>query len=351
MFAVKLLFVLCSVVVLFLKGETAGAVCGQRSTVPIVQGLPGKPGRNGAPGEPGPPGTIPDAVIEQLRGDILEQVRDLLVCKGITDNNPATSCKEIYQCNPNTPSGYYWVNTTTGPVRVYCEMSTNNCGNITGGWMRVAYIDMTIAGNTCPTGLKYTLYSSTRMCTRLQSYFYSAYTCSSATFPTHGVQYTKVCGRARGYQYGQTYAFFNYNYASQTTLNHPYVQGLSVTHGSPRNHIWTFASGWSKDYNYNRHNCPCASPYPGPASPPFVGQNYFCESGNTGANEDQWQLNDPLWDSQGCTSGSTCCNRGGPWFTTTLNQETSDDIEMRLCSHHWGTMENIGVEQLEIFVY
>ena len=140
------------------------------------------------------------------------------------------------------------------------------------------------------------------MCTRLQSYFYSAYTCSSATFPTHGVRYTKVCG-------------------------------------------------WSKDYNYDRNNCPCALPYPGPASPPFVGENYFCESGNTGLNEDQWQLNDPLWDSQGCTSGSTCCNRGEPWFTTTLNQETIDDIEMRLYSNQYGTSENIGVEQLEIFVY
>ena len=413
MFIAKLLFALSSVTVLFvMRGEAAQAACRERSPFPTITLLPGKPGKNGIPGESGlngsngaqgptgtkgdagekgaaglqgpsgptgsrgpagptgsrgpagptgsrgpagptgsrgptgPPGALSNTQVQQLRTEIICEVR-----KGLTETCPAISCKSVYESNPHAPSGNYWISTTTGAVQVYCEMDTNNCGDIKGGWMRAAYIDMTIAGNTCPTGLKYTLYSSTRMCTRLQSYFYSAYTCSSATFPTHGVQYTKVCGRARGYQYGQTYAFFNYNYASQPTLNYPYVQGLSVTHGSPRNHIWTFASGWSKDYNYNRHNCPCASPYPGPASPPFVGQNYFCESGNTGANEDQWQLNDPLWDSQGCTSGSTCCNRGGPWFTTTLNRETSDDIEMRLCSHHWGTLENIGVEQLEIFVY
>ena len=345
MFAVKLLFLLCSVVVLFLKGETAGAVCDQRNTVPIVQGLPGKPGKNGAPGEPGPPGTVPDAAIEQLRGDILEQVRILLVCKGITDNNPATSCKEIYQCNPNTPAGYYWVNTTTGPVRVYCEMNSNNCGNITGGWMRAAYIDMTNSDSVCLQGLNYTVVSSTRMCTRLNDGL-----CSTVTFPAHGISYTKVCGRARGYQFGHTYAFHS-SQLGRNSLDSAYVSGLSLTYGSPQNHIWTFAAGLSKDYDFAYCcNCPCAS-FAGPAGQSFVGENYFCESGDTGYHDAEWDLDDPLWDSQGCVDGSTCCNRGGPWFTTTLNQEASDDIEMRMCHVFGSNLENIGVEQLEILVY
>ena len=118
-----------------------------------------------------------------------------------------------------------------------------------------------------------------------------------------------------------------------------------MTHGTPRNHIWTFAAGRSKDYNYN---CPCADPYPGRAAPPFVGENYFCESGNTGPNELQWYLDDPLWDSQGCASGSTCCDRGGPWFTTTLSQEVSNDNEVRWCTDFRG--EESGVEQLEIYI-
>ena len=97
MFAFKLLLVLGSITVLFLRGEAAGAACGQRSTFSTIQALPGKPGKNGAPGVPGPPGTVPDAVIEQLREDILEDVgRGLLICPGKREMYPATSCKEIH---------------------------------------------------------------------------------------------------------------------------------------------------------------------------------------------------------------------------------------------------------------
>ena len=211
--------------------------------------------------------------------------------------------------------------------------------------MRAAFLDMTDPANTCPENLTYTVQSSTRMC---RSSHTSA-GCSSVTFPAHRVPYTKVCGRARGYQYTSPDGFHQFQFDSQTTIEDYYVDGVSVTHGSPRNHIWTFAVGLSKDYNVPKSNCPCA-PYPGPAAPPFVGEKYFCESGNTGPWEAQWHLDDPLWDSQGCANGSTCCDRGGPWFTTTLSQEVSDDIEVRVCFDQHESDEDIGLQQLEILV-
>ena len=110
----------------------------------------------------------------------------------------STSCKGLYQCNPALPSGYYNIWTPQGVERVYCVMNTTNCVNITGGWMRAAYIDMTDPGNTCPESLTFTVQSSTRMCR-------SSHTtagCTSVTFPAHHLSYTKVCGRAHGYQYG-----------------------------------------------------------------------------------------------------------------------------------------------------
>ena len=91
-------------------------------------GAPGSDGRNGSDGSPGAPGTVPDAVIEQLRAGILEEVLKLLPCKGFFINNPATSCKEIHDCAPTAPSGYYWVNTTTS-ITVYRDMETDG-----GGW-------------------------------------------------------------------------------------------------------------------------------------------------------------------------------------------------------------------------
>ena len=82
------------------------------------QGPVGAPGLDGSPGTHG---TVPDAVIEHLRVDILEEVLKLLPCKGFFINNPATSCKEIHDCAPTAPSGYYWVNTTTGLCQIFCS--------------------------------------------------------------------------------------------------------------------------------------------------------------------------------------------------------------------------------------
>ena len=140
--------------------------------------------------------------------------------------------------------------------------------------MRAAYIDMTDVSNTCPQGLTYTVQSSIRMCTSS----HSTGGCTSVNFPTHGVPYTKVCGRAIAYQRGSNDGFDNYHSYGQSSLNDYYVDGLSVTHRYPRSHVWTFAAGLSKGVNNPSHNCPCAL-YPGSAAPPFIGEDYFCEVG------------------------------------------------------------------------
>ena len=61
--------------------------------------------------------------------------------KGDRKPAPFTSCKELYQSNPALPSGKYNIKPRQKKKRVYCEMNTINCGDITGGWMRVGYID------------------------------------------------------------------------------------------------------------------------------------------------------------------------------------------------------------------
>ena len=371
--SVKLLvsFTFFTAVYLTTEAAKSNTCHANAATLPTIPGLPGKdgqPGHNGTDGEQGPPGpqgptgpsgpqgpTGPSGALnyterQQLKEEILATVREeMSMLSNTLCERISTSCKELYQCNPELPSGYYNITTPQGVERVYCVKNTANCGNITGGWMRVAYIDMTDMSNTCPQGLTYTVKSSTRMCTRSHTGYPS---CSSVTFPTHEVPYTKVCGRARGYQYYDVSAFYNYHYQNQTTVDSAYVSGLSVTYGSPQSHIWTFAVGRSKDHNNDCCNCPCASPYPGPGTPPFVGENVFCVSGNTGPSESlQWYLDDPLWDSQGCAANSTCCDHGGPWFTTTLSQEVRDDIEVRMCSGLNVLNENLGVDELEIYIY
>ena len=186
------------------------------ATIPSIPGLLGKDGRaghNGTDGEQGPPGpqgptgpsgpqgpTGPPGALnyterQQLKEEILATVRKEMImrnCCNFWCERFATSCKELYQCNPALPSGYYNITTPQGAERVYCVMNTNNCGDITGEWMRAVYIDVTNENNTCPEGLDATVVNSTRMCTRSHTHGGR----SSFTFPTFDVPYSKVCGRA-----------------------------------------------------------------------------------------------------------------------------------------------------------
>ena len=50
---------------------------------------------------------------------------------------------------------------------------------------------------------------------------------------------------------------------------------------------------------------------------PFVGSNYFCESGNPDSSISlKLYTSDPLWDGQGCGAqeGICCSVPGLPWF-------------------------------------
>ena len=234
---------------------------------------------------------------------------------GLSSYIPAMSCREILQCNPSARSGYYWLKSTSSDSQeVYCAMDTTYC-DITGGWMRLAYFNMTEPGASCPTSLRQ-IDTPAKLCGRL-----TAPGCSGITFPTDGIRYSKVCGQARGYQYYSISAFGD----TSNNIDTAYVEGVSITYGSPRQHLWTYAVGLSDDANLDGgiHNCPCAV-HPGRDPPMFVGQDYYCESGITGQHQDNQRiaLEDPLWDGDGCGPDNSCCNQTGlPWFYRTLPQE------------------------------
>ena len=163
----------------------------------------------------------------------------------------------------------------------------------------------------------------------------SAGSCEGVTYSTGCVQYDQVCGRIIGYQFGNTDAFRG---GSSPSIYTYYVEGISVTHGSPRQHIWTFANGLDEvPTTLSYAKCPCVT---GSTTgiPSFVGQNYFCESGLTQWNYTAgilWPDGDPLWDGQGCGPTSSCCTfNSPPWFNATLPSPTTDYIEVRICNDH-----------------
>ncbi|XP_064388410.1 uncharacterized protein LOC135336507 [Halichondria panicea] len=236
-----------------------------------------------------------------------------------------------------------------GPPGPIPTIPSEACGGL--GWRKVAFIDMTDTSQNCPQGLTLTGYSK-RSCGAAHT---GNHACSSVTFPVGGGQYSRVCGRAKAYHYGWLHSFYGYNRASHG-INAQYVDGLSFTHGTPRTHIWTFGAGLYQrsGTTHGNERCPCSqgNTY---SPPPFVGNDYFCESAvhslsPIGSNI--FHANDPLWDGQGCIHGNPCCQLNNPpWFTKTLPTPTTDDIEMRMCIWQTANAGNIALEQMELYVY
>ena len=227
---------------------------------------------------------------------------------------------------------------------LYISLGPTICGG-SGGWRRVVYLNMTDPNTNCPSGWQLTSHSK-RTCGGVSS---SRLSCDSVLFPVSGGDYTSVCGSIRAYQYSGTDGFEAYHNGEVTTIEGAYVSGVSLTHGSPRQHIWTFATGYSEDRPTRNDVCPCDTSV-NITLPPFVGGDYFCESAvNSGPASVRFYPEDPLWDGQGCSSSSTCCSfNNPPYFTKQLPSPSSDPIEARLC---WlESDEGSPVEFMELYV-
>ena len=104
---------------------------------------------------------------------------------------PPKSCQEIKDKCPSSPSGYY----TLVSGNVYCHME--DLCNTSGGWTRIAYLNMSDPHEQCPSGFKLYNQNGIRACGRAalrQQY------CESHKLSCN-IQYSQVCGKLIGYQY------------------------------------------------------------------------------------------------------------------------------------------------------
>ena len=140
-----------------------------------------------------------------------------------------------------------------------------------------------------------------------------------------------MCRKITTYRVEHIDTFESYHDGTVTTIEGAYVSGISPTHGSPRQHIWTFAAGSSEQDYTDDDACPCEATI-NINIPPFVGGDYFCESEANLGSPSGFHPDDPLWDGQNCTATSTCCSFNSPlYFTKQLPSPTTDDIEARMC--------------------
>ena len=204
----------------------------------------------------------------------------------------------------------------------------------------------------CPEGLMFYEQSSIRLCGRVTSTSQSG-SCSSTYFSSRNVKYSEVCGRVLAYQYSSTDAFGHVDIRND--IDTSYVDGVSITHGSPRKHIWTFASGLQDTVTSPNKKpfCPCNNDSIPSHKPDFIGNDYYCESGvNTIWEPNTLYRDDPLFDNEGCGPLETaCCNKGLlPYFHKKLGGNFTNDIEFRICSDQETANEDVRVSIIELFI-
>ena len=273
------------------------------------------------------------ACSDKVNNDLIQSLKSctdaIFTSSSCTTKKTYSSCAEIKRHNPRSASGYYSIVANSRNVSVYCHMGTL-CG-VGGGWTRLGKLDMTVRSSRCPSSLVQNTVSGTRLCTK------NAAGCRSVPIPSQGIQYSQVCGRVRGY-HRQSLDGFN-----GRSIDSTYVDGVSITRGSPRKHVWSLGSGIAG-------RCPCSST--SRRVPSFVGNDYYCESGFPSSYSNRFSVTDPLWDGKNCPSNEArCCTPPLlPWFLKRIGSTTTDNLEMRLCTDEAPNNENIGIDQFDFYI-
>lgn len=192
----------------------------------------------------------------------------------------------------------------------------------------------------CPSGFKLNTYGSKRLCGRP----HNRHGCASITVQVRGQRYNQVRGRVIAYQYSSPDGF---NTGSDS-IDGVYVDGISITYGrNPRKHVWTLGAGL---FSYRKTSVSCPGTGYGHPQPAFVGNNYFCTSGNFATGWQRKLYDVPLWST--VTGNCRHCNGryNVPYFCAQLPQSTNQNLEIRVCGNQGIADEDIKIEAIELYI-
>ena len=261
-----------------------------------------------------------------------------------------SSCKDLDQ---KLASGIHPLLGNDGKLHeVYCELGEFGNGQ-SGGWMRLAKF----GPKNCPEGLK--VDDGKKYCKRPNEIREDG-GCFSVVFPTNKIGYSRVYGKIIGIQKGTTDAFEpTYNKTKhniRVSISDPYLDGISLTYGAERSHIWSFASEYSSTVEFNSRRCPCNTNNNSKSMPPdFVGKYYFCDTGTSMEEIRNYgkTFETPLWDECGSNDDACCVPDENPstppWFHREIGN-TCSDIEMRVCTNQKSYDEDVFIKEMELYV-
>ena len=223
------------------------------------------------------------------------------------------------------------------------------CGG-EGGWRRVVYFDMTDLNADCPTGWQLTSYSK-RTCGRVTTGIDSPVTQSSSlSLEEPTIECVELSEHIRMVQQMHLRPMIMETLLLLMVPMLVVLVSHMVVHDNTSGHLQLvlvkiYQLGMMTALVMLLHGITIDIP-------PFVGGDYFCESGrNSTYRPPSFAEADPLWDGEGCASTSTCCEMNNPpYFTKQLTNPTTDDIEIeaRLC--RWDSTDDSPVEFIELYV-
>ena len=232
------------------------------------------------------------------------------------------------------------------------------CG--AGLWLPIANFDVTGTDTECPPGWTFTE-SPTRGCFGENSNS-GAGGCDVATFSTGGVSYNKVCGRITGRGTGSPVGFLNLPLepipptfgitVTQFDSIMP-ADGVTLTHSTPAEHIWTFAAATNNKMFATDFFCPCnpsAAANLRVGTVEFADSNYFCDVADSVAEKTLWAGDCGELE----TDVPECCNvNGPPFFVSTLTSLTSANVDARLCldGNAGSISEDLFIQRMELYVH
>ena len=237
------------------------------------------------------------------------------------------SCRAVMQF-PHLPCGVYNIRNFDGThTQSFCKL---NCSNPFQGWRRIAYLDMSSSHtSSCPEG--FVSGNDPSACVRGSS----SPGCSSVIYHNHNLTtYSKVIGHVYAIPYHSLdgFAKFGDDRPDFPTLDQNYVDGVSITHGTPRQHIWTVT------FSANHIALNCSTCFRN--KPSFVSNHYSCEE----------LLLVNCSNDQCRNAGQRQCVANEEFFYRDLPHATSDDLEVRVCRDETRGNEDISISLLEVYV-
>lgn len=247
-------------------------------------------------------------------------------------------------------------------------MIVTGCGKATDEqWTRIYGFNMSNKDENCPPNWQRTERHGLVGCTSKINGG-----CSPIYIELGNTKFSSVCGKVAGHQIAFPDAF-----AVQDSkyIDKLYVDGLSITFGSPKQHVWTYGVGASKGelYGGTDGNCPCDK---GKPQPGFVGGHMYCDSGHRNSLTADIQqhgvidtviysevYNHSLWtDTCGKNETSTCCgevndNVFPPWFRRDDLRDlfspkgySNARFDIRLCAHEVDMQEGALITEFELYI-